>query len=113
MRKLAATLALAAAFPAAAAAAPTLRIVDRSPLVVVGSKFRPFERVTVKIAGVSRVFQVTQLGSFKANLAGVAGDRCSFQILAVGARGERVVLPVRAECAPASPSSPASPLPSY
>jgi hypothetical protein len=110
MRKVAASLVLAAAFPAEAAATPSLRVVDRSPLVVVGAKFHPGERVTVKVAGVSRVFPVTQLGSFKANLAGLVGDRCSFQIVAVGSRGDRVVFPVRTECAPASP---ASPVPSY
>jgi hypothetical protein len=118
MKSLPVALAVAALLPAAAAAAPSMRVVTRTPLVVTGSKFHPGERVTVKVGDTTRVVQVTPLGSFKANLGTLTGDRCSLRIVALGTRGDRVLLPLalRAQCAPASPdtpASPASPVPSY
>jgi hypothetical protein len=80
---------------------PTLRIVTRAPLVVSGTHFRAAERVTIKAAGITRVVRTTGLGAFRANLGAMSSDRCSFQITALGARGDHAMLAARAMCAPA------------
>jgi hypothetical protein len=89
------------------ASSPRLQIVTRSPLVVTGTHFRSAERVTVRVGATSLVVRTTRLGTFRANLGSSGGDRCSGSIVAVGARGERVVVPlrIRALCAPAAPSA--------
>ena len=80
---------------------PTLRIVTRTPLVVSGLHFRAAERVTIKTAGVTRVVRTTPLGIFRADFGTMPTDRCSFQITALGARGDHAMLAARAMCAPA------------
>jgi hypothetical protein len=104
MRRIALIACLAAlVVPAAGAvAAPELRVVTRTPLVVSGTHFRSHERVTVMSGTAKAVVRTGPAGSFRANLGSVLADRCSYGIVAVGARGDRAVLPVRAMCAPAS-----------
>ena len=105
MRRLALAL-LAALAPAAAGLGgpPALRILTMKPLVVTGTHFRAAERVTVRAAGITRVVRTTRAGTFRAELGTITGDRCSMSIVAVGARGERVVFPLalHAMCAPAT-----------
>ena len=95
---------IAAIAPGASASSgttPTLRIVTRAPLVVSGMHFRAAERVTIKTAGVTRIVRTTPLGVFRADLGTIPSDRCSFQITALGARGDHAMLAARAMCAPA------------
>ena len=96
---------LAAIAPGASAfdrTTPTLRIVTRAPLVVSGMHFWAAERVTIKTAGITRVVRTTRLGVFRADLGTMPMDRCSFQITALGARGDHAMLAARAMCAPAT-----------
>jgi hypothetical protein len=80
---------------------PTLRVVERNPLVVRGVHFHPAERVTVRARHVVRVVHTSATGVFRARLRALPTDRCSFGIVAVGARGDRAQLRVRAMCPPA------------
>jgi hypothetical protein len=79
---------------------PSLRVVKHSPVVVRGARFHPGERVTVKAPAlrVVRVVHATTIGTFRARLGRPPTDRCSFAILAVGARGDRAQSKVRAMC---------------
>jgi hypothetical protein len=61
--------------------------------------------VTIKVADITRVVRTTGLGAFRANLGSVSSTRCSFQITALGARGDHAMLAARTMCAPAAPSS--------
>src|SRR4051812_9503933 len=103
MRRIATALVLLAAATqgAQAAVAPTLRVVTFSPLVVRGTHFRATERVTVHAANATRVVRTNANGAFSVSFA-ASIDRCSARIFAVGAAGERAVLPLRPMCAPAS-----------
>ena len=95
---------LAAIAPRASATVrtPELTIVTKAPLVVSGTHFMAGERVTIKAAAITRVVRTTGLGAFRANLGTMPTDRCSVQIIAVGARGDHAVLAARAMCAPAT-----------
>lgn len=73
MRKIAIAVALAAVVPTLAATAatprPTLKLVDREPLVVRGEQFRPGERVTVTAStglGPRTVRTTAYRGAFRA-----------------------------------------------
>jgi hypothetical protein len=96
-----ASIAAVAAPAAGAVTAPSVRVVTRTPLVVAGAHFRAHERVSVTSGTAKAVVQTGVAGTFRVNLGSVLADRCSFRVVAVGARGEHVVLPVRYECAPA------------
>ena len=79
---------------------PSLRVVKHSPIVVRGARFHPGERVTVRAPAldVVRVVHTTVTGRFRAGLGRPPTDRCSFAIVAVGARGDRAEAKVRAMC---------------
>jgi hypothetical protein len=93
----------------AAAATPSLRLVTRSPLVVKGAHFHSGERVTLKLGDAKLVVRAGVTGAFQANLGSLIPDRCSFAIVAAGARGDQAVVLLRTACPPASPASPAAP----
>src|SRR3954453_23051415 len=92
----------ALAAPAGAVTAPALHVVTKNPLVVRGTNFHARERVTVVSGATTVVVRTTPAGAFRANLGAVLGDRCSYRIVATGARGARVSLAARTGCAPAS-----------
>jgi hypothetical protein len=80
----------AAAASAAGAGQPTLRLVDRQPLVVRGEGFRPGERITlVAVTGLGpRIIRTTaRNGSFRATFR-LADQPCA-AAFAVRARGDR------------------------
>jgi hypothetical protein len=79
---------------------PSLRVVKHSPVVVRGARFHPAERVTVKSPAlqVVRIVHTTTTGTFRARLGRPPTDRCSFAIVAVGARGDRATARVPAMC---------------
>lgn len=86
---------------------PSLRVVTRTPLVVRGANFHPSERVTLRAPRAVGVVRTTAAGAFRAGLGALATDRCSFTLVAVGARGDRALVRVfgpRAMCAPAKGS---------
>ena len=89
---------------AGAFAEPSLRIVTRSPLVVSGVHFRSGERITVSAGQAKVVVRAGAAGAFRANLGTPLVDRCSQQVVAIGARGDRaqLIMAARAMCAPAS-----------
>ena len=104
---MAALLAAVVATPVAdAAVAPRLALVDRSPLVVRGSGFRPSERVVVTAltaSGPRRVtVRATPAGRFSATLR-LANQPCgrAFFVRAVGGAGS--VATVRIPGAPCVP----------
>ena len=80
----------AAAASAAGAAQPTLRLVDRQPLVVRGEGFRPGERITLVAAtglGPRMTRTTARNGSFRATFR-LADQPCA-AAFAVRARGDR------------------------
>ena len=94
--------AAALAVPAGAERAPTLRMVNFTPLVVRGTAFVPREVVTVTAPTGRIQVRTTATGSFVASFRGT--PRCSSGgvVVAVGARGERVLLRLPLTmCAPA------------
>jgi hypothetical protein len=94
---------------ATASGTPALRTVTTRPLAVQGVRFRPAERVTVRVAtgGAVRVHVVRTGGSgtFTTTFTAVELERCSpFVITARGSKGSAAVLrpsPLR-DCAPIS-----------
>jgi hypothetical protein len=89
-------LALASASVSGAAATrPTLRVVDRTPVVIRGAGFEPGERVTVVLAAQSRWSKrvtATSSGTFVVRFKVVLG-RCSrYSIQAFGSTGSRARL---------------------
>ena len=86
---------------AAATAAPSLRLVTTTPLVVKGMNFQPGERVTVRVGAAKVVVRAGAAGTFRVNLGAPLFDRCSSGIVAAGARGDQAALMMRAMCAPA------------
>jgi hypothetical protein len=92
----AATL-VALAAPSAATAAPTLRVVTASPLVVAGAGFAPGERVVVTAITLTgpRIARVraSAAGRFRARLRTVAvGCGAAVAVRALGESGRRAVL---------------------
>jgi hypothetical protein len=79
---------------------PSLRVVEHSPVVVRGARFHPGERVTVRAPAlqVVRVVHSTTIGTFRARLGRPPTDRCSFAIVAVGAKGDRATARVPSMC---------------
>ena len=106
MKTIATVLVLVVAAGAQAAGAslgrtdPSLRVVKHSPVVVRGARFHPAERVTVRAPALHavRVVHTTATGTFRARLGRPPTDRCSFAIVAVGARGDRAQAKVHAMC---------------
>jgi hypothetical protein len=90
----------------AATGGPTLRLLDRDPVVVRGLHFKPAERARVVLTAQGRhvrLVRATALGSFTARFAGIgATDPCSgLFVQALGARGTVAVLKIRPMCPPA------------
>jgi hypothetical protein len=85
---------------------PQLRLLDRAPLTVKGTRFRPGERVRIRIAAAepaARTVHATRAGSFTMRFDAVSVGRCgSVSVEAVGARGDRASLKVLQpqDCAP-------------
>lgn len=95
-------LALAATAAATALAAsdvaPSLRLVQRSPLVVSGQHFRSGERVTVTIVADGKWIRrprATPAGTWRVKLPTVSVTRCDpLYVTAVGRRGSKAKLKV-------------------
>jgi hypothetical protein len=103
----AALLGAGLAFAAAAKTPPPqLRVTSRSPVTVVGSNFRPRERVVVRLGQASalrRVVRATTSGTFLVRFA-VSSDPCNdgLFVTASGASSETATLKLNARmCAPA------------
>src|SRR4051812_803299 len=99
---IASILAVAAVSSAGAVSTPSLRVMTKNPLVVRGTNFHSHELVTVTSGSARAIVRTTVAGVFRANLGAAIADRCSYRIVASGARGDRAVLAARIECAPAS-----------
>jgi len=109
VRRLALLLTLLAvpAVPAAAASPPTLRAVTMEPLAVHGVRFRPAERISVRVAAGGsvrvHVLRATATGSFTTTFTAVKLERCApYFVTARGSRGSVAVLrrsPFR-DCSP-------------
>jgi hypothetical protein len=77
------------------AAAPSVRVTTWQPLVLVGTRFRPSERVMIRVfsAGsptVVRRVRTTARGTFRVMLAGATIDRCNGPSIVVTGAGGRV-----------------------
>lgn len=81
--------------------APTIRVMNYTPLVVRGAHFHAAERVTVRALHVVRVVRTTASGTFRVRFGALSTDRCSLAIVAVGARGDRAQIKARSMCPPA------------
>jgi hypothetical protein len=97
-------LALALAAPAAAVAPPVLRVRTFQPLSVDGARFKPFERVTVKLNRVlTRHVRVGTGGTFRATFRGAVISPCDgYSVTAVGSKGSHAALHVRALACPST-----------
>ena len=108
MRRLALLLTLLAFIAPAALAAgvPALRAVAMQPLSVQGVRFKPSERVTVRVVvgATTRVHVVTASagGTFRTTFTAVSLPRCSrYVITAHGSRGSSATLRrIFPDCAP-------------
>jgi hypothetical protein len=62
-------------------AGPTVRIVQTSPLVVAGQRFRPVERIVIRVyvpsATRTRTMRTTRQGTFVASFSSVSVHRCN------------------------------------
>jgi hypothetical protein len=87
-------LAASAAASGTAATRPTLRVVDRTPVVIRGTGFAPAERVTVVVAAGSRWSRrVTATdGTFVARFNVVLGRCARYSVQAFGSTGTRARL---------------------
>lgn len=108
------TVLAASAAPAVAASPPALRALTMEPLAVHGVRFRPAERITVRVAAAGsvrvHVIRATATGSFTTTFTAVALGRCApYFVTARGSRGSVATLrrsPFR-DCAPlGSPRDP-------
>lgn len=92
-------IAATASAQAALSATPRILLVERAPLVVRGTGFRPGERVRVLLLAGSRVSAVTrvsQAGTFVVRFERSVGRCTRFSLLASGSSGTRVrLLPKR------------------
>jgi hypothetical protein len=93
--------------PAAlASGTPALRAVTMQPLALQGIRFRPSERVTVRVvvSGKARVHVVvaTRAGTFTTTFTAVSLGRCTrYVIVASGSRGSTATLRrIFPDCAP-------------
>ena len=85
----------AAAHATPAGSSSSVRLVADAPVTVAGQRFKPRERVTVRVAptgraAYSKVVTATRTGTFTAVFAGRSIPECSgVRISAVGALGSR------------------------
>jgi len=85
------------AVPAAAASPPVLSAVTMEPLAVHGVRFRPAERITVRVAAAGsvrvHVIRATMSGSFTTTFTAVKLERCApYFVTARGSRGSVATL---------------------
>jgi len=80
--------------------APSLRLVERHPMIVRGVNFHPAERVTVRSGDVVRVVRTSAAGEFSAGLGEILAERCTLEVVARGAHRDRARLTVLAMCQP-------------
>jgi hypothetical protein len=78
-----------------AAAGPSVRVASWQPLVLVGTQFRPRERVVIRVfetasPTVVRRVRTTARGTFRVALAAAAIDRCNGLTIVVTGAGGRV-----------------------
>jgi hypothetical protein len=91
----AAVVASSGAAWASAGAAPTLRLMDRTPVVVRGTGFDPQERVAVSLSSgshSSKTVQATAGGGFVVRFKTVLGGCARYTIQAYGSHGSRALL---------------------
>lgn len=89
---------------------PSVRVTDWQPLVLVGTRFRPFERVVIRVVETGsptlvKRLRATRRGTFVATLTNAAVDRCgglSVSVTGAGGRVAKVRLPLPL-CPPATP----------
>jgi hypothetical protein len=91
------TLLAASAVPAAASSPPALRAVTMEPFALHGVRFRPAERITVRVAAAGsirvHVVRATSTGSFTTTFTAVALERCApYFVTARGSRGSVATL---------------------
>jgi hypothetical protein len=84
---------------------PALRLVDRQPLVLRGTGFKPRERVRVTVSadgdGATRRLRAGARGVFSASFAPMALHRCDALFAsAVGASGSSAKLKAQPQCPP-------------
>lgn len=100
---------VAAAFAGVAVTAeqrsPALRLVDRQPLVLRGTGFKPSERVSVTVSAdgdsATRRLRASVRGVFSASFARMALHPCDGLFAsAVGASGSRAKLKAQPQCPP-------------
>ena len=97
----------ASAWSTAGEPAPSLRVLDRSPLVLRGSGFSGGERVRVTVSGSddtrSLAVRASARGTFTARFRSGLGDRCSALLVrALGASGRSAALKLpQPHCPPA------------
>jgi hypothetical protein len=92
---------------AAAKTPPLLRVAARSPVTVVGSNFRPRERVVVRVgteSALRRVVRATKSGTFVVRFA-ISSDPCSggLFVTASGPASETASLKLNARMCPPAP----------
>lgn len=91
-----------AALVLAAAPAPTLAVVDKTPFTVRGAHFHAAEhvRLVVHAKGVHvRTVDATALGRFVVRFAGLSLGRCAaYTVSATGSDGSHALLRVMPEC---------------
>jgi hypothetical protein len=99
-------LALVLAAPAAAVAPPAIKVRTFQPLVVDGARFKPFERVTVRLDRTwVRHVRAGAAGAFRATFRGIVISRCDgYSLTALGSQGSHAALSVHAlACASTNP----------
>lgn len=90
-----AAISLGASGAVGAATAPSLRVVDTSPLTVRGLGFKPNERVTLVVAAGTRMVRHTHAGSGGAFMLRIGADinNCAgFSVTATGNHGSHATL---------------------
>ena len=91
-------------------AGPIVRIAQLSPLVVQGERFRPRQRILIRVGAHAvshkRTMRATRRGTFAARFAGVSYDRCGGSVSVVVTTATGLVAKTRmplALCPPALP----------
>jgi hypothetical protein len=94
--------------PPAQVTLPVVRVVRTAPFTVLGSHFRPGERVHIVVrtgAGAARTVTATTRGGFLVRFAQVRVGTCpAYWVTAIGGRGSRASVRLRAiDCPPPQP----------
>jgi hypothetical protein len=98
------------AYGKAESARPSVRVTQFSPLVVTGQRFKPVERIVIRVTtsdkGIVRRTRVSPRGTFVARFEAVMGDRCgdAFSVVVTTASGRMAKATVpQPLCPPAMP----------